>query len=207
MRTLCQCGVQQKEAQLKKHEDAIATTKKQVDHLTGWLRKKTLWADVLMELRNILMAVEDSFTSPGTEAGVWIEAFGTAAPTATAKEEEEAPRPYFMDPVLMRRYGLIRPGMPMPGMTPEAPKADAGSTNKISVHFKARNLNRPTEPSNNLRLANAVAEAIQNSPYFEKEETKISELGEGMSEINPETFSFSMDLVLKEDKPKKGGKK
>src|SRR5262245_38576693 len=146
------------EGQIKKHEAAIDTTKKQVDHLAGWLTKKTLWADVLTELRNILMAVEEGFTSPGTQAGVWIEAFGTAAPVATEKAEEDAPRPYFMDPVLMKRYGLMRPGMMMPGMSaaPEAPKADEPSTNRIAVHFKAMNLNRPNAASNNRRLISAV---------------------------------------------------
>src|SRR6185436_17818650 len=118
--------------------------------------------------------------------------FGTAAPTAAAKEEEEAPRP-MMDPILMMRYGLLRPGMQMPGsLTPPAPKADEPSTNRIAVHFKAINLNKPNEPSNNLRLISAVELAIQNSPYFDKEETQVSgELGDNVAAISGETFSFS----------------
>jgi hypothetical protein len=198
------------ENQLIRHEGAIASTKEQVDVLTGWLKKKLLWADVLTELRTILMAVEQSFTHPGTEAGVWIEAFGTAAPTVAAKEEEEAPRPYMMDPMLMARYGLLRPGMQFPGMQqPTAPKADEPSTNRIAVHFKAMNLNKPNEPSNNYKLISAVESAIQNSPYFDKDETKLSgELGEEVAAISGETFSFSMDVLPKdESKPKKGAKK
>ncbi len=200
-----------KESQLKKHEDAIANTKKHVDALTGWLKKKLLWADVLTEVRGILMAVEQSFTSPGREAGVWIEAWGTAAPVEAAKaEEEDAPRPFMMDPVLMQRYGLLRPGMMMPGMQqPTAPKADEPSTNRIAVHFKAVNLNKPSEPSNNLQLIGAVESAIQNSPYFDKDETKVSgELSDEVASITGDTFSFSMDVLLKDDsKPKKGAKK
>jgi hypothetical protein len=201
--------LKQKETSLKRHEAAIDSTKKQVEHLTGWLKKKALWADVLTEIRSILMAVEKTFTSPGTEAGVWIEAFGTAAPQAAPKEEEEAPRP-MMDPILMMRYGLMRPGMTFPGMQqPQTgPKADEPSTNRIAVHFKAMNLNKPNEPSNNLRLISAVQAAIQSSPYFDKDETKLSgELSEEVQSITGETFSFSMDILLKdESKPKKGAK-
>jgi type IV pilus assembly protein PilM len=202
----------QKEEQLKKHEVAIASSKKQVEAFTGWLQKRVLWVDILSELRKILIEVEQSWTSPGVQAGVWIEGFGAAAPSAPVEKEEEdgggAARYRMMDPMLLKRYGLLPKGG-LPGETkPDGEKADsASSTNKIAIHFKAVDVNRAGEPENNRKLIYAVVDAIKASPYFDKDDTKISELdkdGVGADK----TFTFSMDIVLKDEtKAKKGAKK
>jgi len=203
----------QKETQIKKFEDGIKATQRQVDDLTTWLKKKSLWADILMEVRNTLVAVEDQSSRPGAPAGVWIEAFGAAAPITGGSKEEEEEKPVFrMDPILMQRYGLLpkggMPGMMMGGAAAGKDGKDtAAITNKIAVHFRAVNLNRPNEATNNRLLMNAVEEGIQKIPYFDKENTKLSEVGEHVSDATSETFTFSMDIVLRDEKNDKSAKK
>ena len=197
-----------KETQIKKFEGAIDATRKQVDDLVGWLRKKTLWADILMEVRGVLLSAEEQNSRPGAPAGVWIEAFGAAVATSSGAKEEAEERPtYRMDPILMQRYGLMPKGgmsAMMPGAASDPAKENSESvTNKIAVHFRAMNLNKPTEPSNNRNLMSAVEEGIQKSPFFDNEHTKLSEVGEQLSDATAETFTFSMELVLKDEKAKK----
>jgi hypothetical protein len=67
----------------------------------------------------------------------------------------------------------------------------------VSVKFRAMNLVRGSEHSANRNLAFAVANALQASPYLDKEGTKLEGDLEAVDE-NTGTFAFTMKLQLKE---------
>jgi type IV pilus assembly protein PilM len=207
------------EAELIKHESKIKATKQELDMFGSWLQQRFYWPDLLSNLRGILIEVEKKHTRPGVEAGVWIEKFGTStAGTAgtSPASEEESPRPYYwqMDPKLLERYGLARPGMP--GMRPpssgeEAAPAAEGDTNApasttktaaadtnniVKVTFQAVNLSRRNPAANN-DLVFDVRDALRESPFLEKDGTVLSEEGVQLSSESDLTFSFGMTLKLK----------
>ncbi len=200
------------ETELVKHETQIKRTKEELDTFGGWLQQRFYWPDLLTNLRSILLEVEQRHTRPGLEAGVWIEKFGTttAGAAAAAVEEETTPNYFRMDPKLMERYGLMRPGMARPSdaapegdtnatdaatATPKAPAAD--TNNIVNVSFLAVNISRGGDPSANGQLAYAVRDALRESPLLDKEGTELSEAGVQLASATDTTFSFGMKLKLK----------
>ena len=200
------------ETELVKHEAQIKKTKEELDTFVGWLQQRFYWPDLLTNLRSILLEVEMRHTRPGLEAGVWIEKFGTstAGAAAAAVEEETTPNYFRMDPKLMERYGLMRPGMARPsdaapegdtnatGAATATPKTPAADTNNIvNVSFLAVNISRGGDPSANAQLAYAVRDAIRENPLLDKEGTELSEAGVQLASPTDTTFSFGMKLKLK----------
>ena len=86
-----------KEVQFKTAYNNLKKTKDEVDQVVTWMGDRFYWADVLSELRRVLIRVEQ--TTKGklrTDAGVWIEQLLTAAPRAEGEGipgMEAAPRP------------------------------------------------------------------------------------------------------------------
>ena len=110
---------------------------------------------------------------------------------------------------MMERYHVLPPGM-APGATPPteggestatatptAPKTPA-STNEIAViTMKCRGLNlKKYSPTANNDLAYAVEKELQESPLFDRKETKLSGDIESVDETAV-TFSFGVTLKLK----------
>ena len=70
-----------KEALFKKAYGDLKKTKAEVEQIVGWMGDRYYWADVLNELRQVLIRVEQTTKSKlRTDAGVWIEQLITAAP-------------------------------------------------------------------------------------------------------------------------------
>lgn len=214
--------LQQKEAQLVKHEQAIKKTKDELKTFTGWLEQRFYWPDLLMEVRRVLLETEQRMGSmTGLPVGVWIEQFGTnATQVADGTTTEETPTSGYsmfkMSPELMRRYGLM-PSMPTApaegeaapaaegtegavegaeGTPAPAAKKDEGET--VSVIFRAVDLTRGGNASANGDLAFAVEHALQASPLLEKEGTKVSDKVAGLSMVDDTVFRFGMTLKLKQ---------
>jgi hypothetical protein len=192
-----------KERDLKRHESQVSDVKRQTDALIQQVQWRLFWPDVLNEVRRILAETEKGVEAarPGYKVGVWIENFGTAPAQAfqpgtgeTTSSEDTSTSVYRMDPRLLARYGL-RMRAPMMEETTESAK----STNvleSLRVKFRAVNLNNAADSSANGRLAFVVENAIQSSPFFVKEGTKLDgqldQVGEG-----EHTFTFGMVLKLK----------
>src|SRR5208283_2343783 len=80
-----------KEVDFKKAYGDLKKTKDEVDQIVTWMGDRFYWADVLTELRQVLIRVEQTTKSKlRTDAGVWIEQLITAAPRP---EGEGAPGP------------------------------------------------------------------------------------------------------------------
>jgi len=198
-----------KETELQAEVNKLTRLKQEGGQLTEWMGQRFLWADVLTELRSLLMQAEAvRKQAMGVENGVWIESFTSATPgltaVPTAEAEEERPMPFYYNRLMMERYGLIPRGAPLPSegeqaTTTAAKTATPASTNEISVvTVKCRGLNlKRYSPTANDDLAYAVEHQLQRSTnYFDAKETKLSGPIEQVDETNSVTFSFGVTLKL-----------
>jgi type IV pilus assembly protein PilM len=132
--------LQQKEQQFKRVHGELKRTQDELTQLTTWIEDRYYFADILSELRQVLIRVEAATkTRLGAETGVWIEEINSlrAASTLTGAEgfgPPAAERPNFETGPLTpeqeafrKRYGLETPGAPQP-MLPaaELPAAPPG---------------------------------------------------------------------------------
>ncbi len=187
------------------------------EQVVTWLNQRYYWADVMGELRNVLIKVEGGLQNRfRTSTGVWIDQFITAAarPESEAAAEpgqEAAPaQPSGPSPEMLaafrRRYGLDR------GPTPAAPSAEvppaAGgdtaavrkpkNTNEISsitVTFRAVSLSWVSADANK-EILFAVLNELRNSPLVDPEETQPDPKGVS-EEATPGTFTFGITVGLK----------
>ena len=182
------------------------------------MEQRFFWPDVLTELRRLLMQAEANRKQvmAGIENGVWIESFTSQTPGLTAAPEQEqeqqqtsSAQQLFYYKLMMERYHVMPPGM-APGATPPTEGAEStatatppakttpASTNEIAViTVKCRGLNlKKYSPTANNDLAYAVEKELQESPLFDRKETKLSGEIESVDETAV-TFSFGVTLKLK----------
>src|ERR1035437_3399859 len=131
-----------KEAAFKTAYGNLNKTTGEVYQVVGCLRDRYYWADVLSDLRRVLIRVEQATKSKlRTDAGVWVEQLITATPAAegegTPGQEAAAPSAVpgadaAAREAFARRYGLdARSGMPAPPQpAAEALRATPGSRRK-----------------------------------------------------------------------------
>ncbi|MBI4662540.1 MAG: type IV pilus assembly protein PilM [Verrucomicrobia bacterium] len=212
--------LKQKETLLVGQEQAIKKTKDELEAFGGYLQQRFYWPDLLKEVRDTLMATERTLSRPGLDVGIWIERFATNAPGAdlnsTQTTEEAAPQYsiFRMDPKLLERYGLIRPGMlrtPESTESTETPAEDAvdpvtgmpvekKDTNQVGIvyaTFRAVDLTR-AGPSANGDLIYAIETALQANSLLDKEGTKLH--GE-KTDVDPDTSTFTFGMTLKVKQP------
>jgi len=183
--------------------------------LTEWMGQRFFWPDVLTELRRLLMQAEANrkLAMAGVENGVWIESFTSQTPGLTAAPEQETQQEQvsisaqqaFYYKLMMERYHVGPPGAAPPTeggestTTPTTPaKTTPTSTNEIAViTIKCRGLNLTKfSPTANNDLAYAVQKELQESPLFDKKETKLSGDIESVDETAV-TLSFGVTLRFK----------
>lgn len=186
-------------------------THKEVDQGVGWMAQRFYWADVLAELRQVLIRVEDGIRLKlRTDTGVWIEQLTTAVPTPDAAGAL-GPGPLgqqgsgVMTPesrAFQQRYGTPSRGPAAP--PPEAaPEAGAGSPRKpkdpnevatMTIMFRAVSLSA-YQPEANKETAFAVLNELKASPMFDAKETQFE--GAMGNEEPPGTFTFGVTVKLK----------
>ena len=211
--------LKQKQGELQVEHGKLKKLNQESDQLTEWMEQRFFWPDVLTELRRLLMQAETNRKQvmAGIENGVWIESFTSQTPGLTAAPEQEgqqeqqtsSAQQQFYYRLMMERYHVMPPGM-SPGATPPtdggeatatttptAPKTPV-STNEIAViTMKCRGLNlKKYSPTANNDLAYAVEKELQESPLFDRKETKLSGDIESVDETAV-TFSFGVTLKLK----------
>jgi hypothetical protein len=219
---------EEKAVRFKKAFDDLKKTHGEVDQIVGWMRDRYYWADVLTELRRILIRVEQTSKAKlRTDAGVWIDQMITAAPRSGEGEAvpgvEQAPQPGGMDPrsraAFMARYGLggrraaPQPPEPTPAPAPDgaAPggatagaKSKSGDTNEvatITLTFRAVSLKDISgQPDADKGIAYGVLQELQGSPLFDPDpqETKTD------SEVTyAENGTFTFRIIARLKKPLK----
>jgi type IV pilus assembly protein PilM len=169
------------------HTD-LKKARQDADQVVGWMQDRFYWADVLSELRNVLIRAEEKTkASYRTDTGIWIEQLTTANP-ASADANAGINNPIQPAPgaaasiippgisreqqeMYERRYGIKRPSAESVPAAPVAGAGGAGSggTNDVDVMnitFRAIGLNS-IAPGANADTALELLTEIKNSPYFE----------------------------------------
>jgi type IV pilus assembly protein PilM len=150
-----------KEVSFKKAYTDMKKTRAEADQMVGWMGDRYYWADVLTELRRVLIGVEQTTKEKlHTDAGVWIEQLMTTAPRPEGEATpglEASPSPGARGPTaadsasqeaFRRRYGLegrgMAPAVPAAAAEPASPDGAApgatsgrrkpkGDTNEIAT--------------------------------------------------------------------------
>jgi hypothetical protein len=171
----------------KAYHTDLKKSKQDADQLVGWMQDRFYWADVLSELRGILIRAEEkSKQTYRAETGIWIEQLTTATPTATD------PNAIIANPIspggsagpmvpsgmsreqaemYERRYGIKRPSAESPPVaaSPGAAGGSGGGTNDVDVMnitFRAIGLSN-IQPGANADTALELLTEIKNSPFFD----------------------------------------
>ena len=211
-----------KEVKFKKAFGDLKKTQDEVGQIVTWMRDRYYWADVLSELRRVLIRVEQTTKSRlRTDAGVWVDRLVTASPrtegeAAPGLDQATAPSGG-MDPRFAARYGLGggRRGIaPPPAAEPAPPPADGAApdgatprkkpktsdTNEVAtvtLTFRAVSLKDVSGQADaDKGVAYAVLEELKSSPLFDPDpqETKTD------SEVTYEedgTFTFRIIARLR----------
>jgi type IV pilus assembly protein PilM len=156
--------------------DRFQASQAESDQITSWMESRYYWADVLTELRRVLIQSEDdmkkklSAQKPNVETGIWIEQMTTLANASAS-------------------------GSPATDNAPP-PGADGSSpTNTITLLCRAVDLTTFTgDASANNETAFDVESQLKASPMFDPNATQLS------GQITPDgsngTFTFGVTVTL-----------
>jgi len=215
-----------KETKFKKAYGDLKKTQEEVDQIVGWMNNRYYWADVLSELRQVLIRVEQTTHNKlRTDAGVWLEQLVTAAP----RPEGEAtpgldPGPRSMSredamarELMARRYGMEGPGRapappvaeqapappadgaaPSPTPGPRKPKGDTNEIATLTLTFRAVSLkNVSGQADADKGIAYTVLQELQSSPLFDPDPQETRTDGDVTNDEQTGTFTFSLIARLK----------
>jgi type IV pilus assembly protein PilM len=130
--------LQQKEIQFKRVHGELKKAEQDLDQITTWMEDRYYWAEILKELRLVLMRAEDVAKKKlGTDTGLWIEKLESMTPANSSAGDVNAPpqagptySPGPMTPeqiAFAKRYGLPEGGRyappPPPAEVAPAPPA------------------------------------------------------------------------------------
>jgi hypothetical protein len=213
--------LQKRVEELDKQVNSVQRAKQEMDVYTSYLKDRFFWPEALVEMRNLLVKVEERNGTDGRDVGVWIEKFGTVD-LPEAEEENAMPagptipfgslewmrrNPEYAKRLFPQMYeAMLKAGLlngPDGGNMQIAMKPRTANTNlvTINVKFRAVSLSNENDPAANGRLAFAVAEEFKKSPFFDADGTKLSgdlEEPEPLAH-NASTFRFGMVLKLKNE--------
>ncbi|MGO8930552.1 MAG: pilus assembly protein PilM, partial [Limisphaerales bacterium] len=210
-----------KEVKFKKAFGDLKKTQEEVNQIVGWMGDRYYWADVLSELRRVLIRVEQTTkTRLRTDAGVWIDRLLTATP----RPEGEAAPGLAQAPSLAsmeasaryrRRYGLdgrpgapppppAEPAAPAPGAAPDGStspkKPKTGDTNEIAtvtLTFRAVSLKDVSGQADaDKGIAYGVLQELQGSPFFDPDPQETRTDSEVTYDENG-TFTFRIIARLR----------
>ncbi len=203
----------EKATTLASHEAVLQKSTTDINKLTGWLRDRFFWVDVLTNIREILASAEAKHRQPGIEVGVWIDSFGTvtpdAGPAAAAPEETTTESTgdgldfYRRNPELAKRYGLVPRGAETTpaseGATTTTTTTTTTATNSvdvINVKLRAVNLKKHSPGANSALVYRVESEFKGATNLFDADGTKLSGQIEEVADT-ADTFTFGMQLKLK----------
>ncbi|HEU0039457.1 MAG TPA: type IV pilus assembly protein PilM, partial [Verrucomicrobiae bacterium] len=121
-----------KEVAFKKEYGQLKKTQQDLEQTTMWMEDRYYWAEILKELRLVLIRAEDVAKKKlGTDTGIWIEKMESMTPATSAEADASAPpqvRPMYergpMTPeqiAFAKRYGLPEGGRYAPQAPPPPP--------------------------------------------------------------------------------------
>ena len=199
------------ETSLSGEEAKVKAIKGELDELSGYLRERTYWPDILAEVRRVLKSAESvSSQKLGVPVGIWVDTLYStepATPVAAADSgSEDAPKYVSMSKELMMRYGLLK--APAGGASTDesgdgAAKSAAkkpASTNEIgtlTLSIRAVNLQKVKQEANG-QLAYDLEKEAKSSPLFDAAETQLSG---NLEQVEDSATSFTFPLKIKLKRP------
>jgi len=214
--------LKQKSQQFETARANLQKTQKDADQIVTWMDERYYWADVLSELRRIMIKVEGQMKIKlhTTDTGVWVEQFVTGEPRTdvdlaaaqaqgqpAAPDVGEAARRAAADELFRKRYGLTRATMRQETPTEQTVTVDATGTAarkkkagpnevaSITVTFRAISLSG-FSPEANKEVVYSMLNEIKSSPLFDPDWTDPDGKGVGAEEP-PGTFTFGITVGLK----------
>jgi len=219
--------LQAKEAQFNKVMGERKKLQQNTDQVTTWLEDRYYWADVLTELRRVLIQAEDTTKQKlKADTGIWIERFVTSplgagatapsglAPGATRGFPWEERRGGEMGPGARPLGEALTPGArdePTPpdrSVVPEdapAPTGEAGAatappapTEISTITMLCRAVSRTSvDASANTGIAFAFLNELKTSPLTDPEPKGTDFVGNINPDEPPGTFTFGVTWKLK----------
>ena len=192
---------QRKSDQFKRAYGDLNKARSEVDQITSYLNDRYYWADVLSELKQILIRVEDGTRAKlRTDTGVWIENLTSANPLGTEQAGAEAPSvpqvpPPGADPEALARRRARTEGAPSPaGGAPPRAKASDNEIDTMQITFRAISATS-ISPEANKQTAFQVLDEIKTSSFFDPTNTVFN--GDIGQDEPPGTFTFKVTARLK----------
>ena len=187
--------------QFQKAYNDLKKTQQEVNQVVAWMNDRYYWADVLGELRRVLIHVEDTTRAKlRTDTGVWIEQLSAAPPKSEPPAVAPAGEPGRGDGADVGRAQPPQASPAEPGgagegaPVPRQAKASPAEIASIQATFRAIS-QTSVSPDANKETAFALLNELKNSPMFDAEETKFA--GDIGSDELPGTFTFVVNIKLK----------
>jgi type IV pilus assembly protein PilM len=182
----------------------LKSTTNELDQLTTWLQDRYYWADVLSELRRVMIRTEEASKQKlRTDTGVWIEQFVSAAPRleVDANGMPIVPAGMTMEQIQAHFQGVQPPvdtsGQPNPDGSPPPPAAAPGGPGEISsftIVCRAVDL-QSIAPDANPRIIYTLEKELKASPLFDEKQTGLA--GQMVPDPATSTFTFAFKVALK----------
>jgi len=171
--------LQQRSSQFDKAKNDLKKTSQDLERITTWMNDRYYWADVLTELRRVLIRVEEATKKKvGADTSVWIEQMAEKTPESASPSGQ--------------------PGAPAaPAAPPSAAKVAKSDVAVITLLCRGVSLSH-IAPSANIPdtdIVYAMENELKSSPLFDPKETQLS------PQINVDeatgTFTFGVTLAIK----------
>jgi type IV pilus assembly protein PilM len=165
--------LQAKSDRFRQTYSRLQAAQREANQVTTWMEQRYYWADVLAQLRLVLIQSEDdikkklSAQKPNVEAGVWIEQMTTLANLQNTVAPGDNPNP--------------------------AANGAPDRNRSITLICRAVNLTS-IDPSANSEIAYAVENQLKSCPVFDPKATQLS--GQIMPDDSNGTFTFGITVAL-----------
>ncbi len=194
--------------ELESVKSKIENQKKVADQYSEWLENRTLWMQILENLRESLMAteanMETALRDKEAKTGVWIEKMtpdvpgwqDTAIDTGGGGEESSTPNYSSMSAAMRRRYGLMAPA-PEPTADTGAKKGSTNEITSINLTCNAVDLEKYGTRANYDLVNELKNQLISHTNLFSSE----TDLGTNSLTKGTNGITVSFDIVLKLKRP------
>jgi len=188
-----------RETEMSSAKEQVAMAKASADQFSSWLGDRTYWANLFLELRRILIEVEDQGKRDfGADTGMWIDNLEPVLPPPSLEGGSTVIKPG------AAKLGP-RPKGAKPPPTPAAPvlgSMTVNSTNLVPGYITMVNLRcklvdltaRGASADANTKFVFMLEKALSSSPYFDAGGVRLGQLEPSGDAL---TFTFQVTLTLK----------
>ncbi|MCX6904182.1 MAG: type IV pilus assembly protein PilM [Verrucomicrobia bacterium] len=188
-----------RETEMSSAKEQVAMAKASADQFSSWLGDRTYWANLFLELRRILIEVEDQGKRDFTaDTGMWIENLEPVLPPPSLEGGSTVIKPGAGQP--RARPKGVKP--PPVAAAPVLGSMTVNSTNLVPGYITMVNLRcklvdltaRGAGADANTKFVFMLEKALSSSPYFDAGGVRLGQLEPSGDAL---TFTFQVTLTLK----------